>query len=346
MAAIAGGVTLVVDQPNTIPPLTTTAAFAARVREARARSACHFAVNGGVVPGAEIPALWDAGAAAFGETFLAPSTHGEGLTDTDLSCLFAAIGSLDALATVHAEEVAGIADGSLPEHASGRPAAGEVRAIERGKRLAGKCRLHFCHLTTEEAVAAAFPFTKEVTPHHLFLSMERFEEEDATGKVNPPLRTERERSRLWSAWEQIDVIASDHAPHTAEEKRSSFGTAPAGIPGVETMLPLLVAAVIAGRISLVSLVEKTSATPAALLGIPPDGFQVGNRADFSLFPRTITKIEPEDLHSRAGWSPFAGLPAVFPSHVIMGGELVFSGGEFFASHPRWFPGRGYKILRP
>jgi len=346
MAAIAGGVTVVVDQPNSVPPLNTADAFTARVADAAAHSLCHFAVNGGGVPGAEISALWEAGAMAFGETFLAPSTHGEALQDRDLMRLFGQIGRLGAYATVHAEEVTGRPAETLAAHTISRPPAGEVQAIRRAKRFAGVCRLHFCHLTTCAAVAAAAPYTKEVTPHHLFLSVGSFGDEEGRGKVNPPLRTELERAALWSAWDQIDVIASDHAPHTAPEKNTAFRNAPAGFPGVETMLPLLMAAVLEGKISLDSLVQKVSATPAAILGIPPAGFRVGDRADFSLFPRIIRKIEEEDLHSRAGWSPFTGCSAVFPRHVVMDGKIVFAEGEFIPSRPRWFAGRGYKVPRP
>jgi dihydroorotase len=343
MSALAGGVTVVVDQPNTIPPLTTTGTFTARIADARAHSVCHFAVNGGVTPGAKIYALWEAGAMAFGETFLAPSTHGEALTDPDLALLFARISQLDALATIHAEQVTGGSADSLTAHAASRPALGEVQAIGRARRLAGACRLHFCHLTTRAAVAAAAPCTKEVTPHHLFLSMESFNDTEGTGKVNPPLRTEPERTALWSVWDQIDVIASDHAPHTADEKKASFSNAPAGFPGVETMLPLFMAAVLDGKISLDSVVEKVSATPAALLGIPAAGFRVGDRADFALFPQITRKIDAGDLHSRAGWSPFTGLSAVFPTRVIMGGMQVFAEGEFMPSSPCWFAGKGYKV---
>ncbi|MDD1677026.1 MAG: amidohydrolase family protein, partial [Methanomicrobiales archaeon] len=176
MAAIAGGVTVVVDQPNTIPPLTSTGAFRARVADAAAHSLCHFAINGGVTPDAEISALWGAGAMVFGETFLAPSTHGEALTDPDLVLLFDRIRRLGALATIHAEQVTrGPAD-SLTAHDASRPAPGEVRAIGRARQLAGACRLHFCHLTTRAAVSAAAPCTQEVTPHHLFLSVEDFDD--------------------------------------------------------------------------------------------------------------------------------------------------------------------------
>jgi dihydroorotase len=342
MAAIAGGVTVVVDQPNTVPPLTTAGAFTARVREAVSGSVCNFAINGAVMQEAQIRTLWEAGAAAFGETFLAPSTHGEELADPVFEGLCAQIGALGALATIHAEDVVtGPAD-SLSSHDARRPPEGEVQAIRRTREHAGRCRLHFCHVTTREAVQAAAPWTKEVTPHHLFLSREQFDDEDGRGKVNPPLRTEHARAALWTAWDSIDVIASDHAPHTLREKSAEFSSAPAGFPGVETMLPLLMAKVEEGRISLHSVVEKTSRVPAALLGIPPAGFTVGDRADFSLFPRTARRIEEEDLHSRAGWSPFAGLHGIFPARVIMAGVQVYTNREFFPARPRWFAGMGYK----
>jgi dihydroorotase len=138
------------------------------------------------------------------------------------------------------------------------------------------------------------------------------------------------------------VIASDHAPHTAEEKLTDFPSAPSGIPGVETMVPLLLAQVIAKKIDLKSVVEKTSYTPARLLGIPRAGFEIGDRADFSLYPDTPVPIEAESLHSRCGWTPFEGHPAVFPKTVIMNGAVVYSEGEFFRQEATWFSGRGFQ----
>jgi dihydroorotase len=181
----------------------------------------------------------------------------------------------------------------------------------------------------------------EVTPHHLLLANQDFLPNDAHAKVNPPLRDKKIQEGLWNVWDNIDVIASDHAPHTAVEKTVSFREAPSGIPGVETMVPLLLAEVQRRKIPVSSLVEKVSRRPCEVLGIPPAGFQPGERADFALYPQEITVVDPRELHSRAGWTPFTGLHAIFPELVVMEGRIVYHNGEFYNPGPRWYPGRGH-----
>jgi dihydroorotase len=331
-----------VDQPNTLPPLTTVKAFRARVREAEQDSLCHFAVNAGVSPGAPLRDLFQAGSMAFGEIFLAPSTGAPGIPVEGLGSLLAEIRALGAPATIHAEQVKEIPVSDLASHGMSRPPEGEVRAIgEVKERAPGGMPLHFCHLSTADAVSACSPFASEVTPHHLLLSQEDFQPEDPRGKVNPPLRNAGDRVRLLAAWDRVTVLASDHAPHTREEKAAEFSRAPAGMPGVETMIPLLLPRVLSGEIPLASLVAKTSVNPCGVLGIPTPGFLAGQRADFGLFPREASTVRARDLHSRCGWTPFEGREAVFPATVILAGEEVFRDGDFTRGTPRWFPGRGY-----
>ena len=342
-SALAGGVTVVVDQPNTVPPINTPDALRARVSEAKSQSLCSFAINSSVTPGTPVRAMWSAGAMAFGEAFFAPSSYGGAISGRELSAALREIRSCGALATIHAEEIAGGDDGDLVSHDRVRPGAGEVRAVEsvRACNTTG-CRLHFCHMSTAASVtAAAAAGSVEVTPHHLLLSREQFRPGDASGKVNPPLRSEKERRALWTAWEKIGVIASDHAPHTPAEKQVPFRDAPPGIPGVETMVPLLIGAVLAGRVSLADVIRKTSQAPAGLLGITPAGFAPGERGDFALYPKEAVRTDPDELHSRCGWSPFAGLPAVFPRVVVLGGTVVYEEGEFSAGSPVWYAGNGY-----
>jgi dihydroorotase len=341
-SALAGGVTIVVDQPNTIPPLTTPGAFRNRVTEASAASLCSFALNSGVAPGTPFSEMWDAGAMAFGETFFASSSYGEAVSPQDLELALGRIAALGALATIHAEEVVPGEDETLLSHASLRPPSGECRAVEAvaACNTAG-CRLHFCHLSTGASVDAARG-TVEVTPHHLFLSYDRFKDTETFAKMNPPLRNAKERKDLWARWDRIDLIASDHAPHTREEKSVRFSSAPSGVPGVETMVPLLMAEVVGKRIALPDLIQKTSVAPSRLLGIPSAGFMPGNRADFALYPKEPVRIDPDLLHSRCGWTPFEGLPAVFPVITVLAGRLVYDRGDFFRGEPRWIPGRGYR----
>jgi dihydroorotase len=341
-AALAGGVTLVVDQPNTDPPLITVEAFGARVREAERDSLCHFGVNAGAVPGAPLADLWRSGAMAFGEVFLAPSTGSGGVSPGEMGGLLAEIHALGALATIHAEEEQHGQDSDLALHSEIRSMRGEVRAVEGVKGMAPQgMRLHFCHLSTADAVGASAPFTSEVTPHHLLLAQEDFPVGDPRGKVNPPLRNAADRAGLLRSWDRVSVLASDHAPHTAGEKSGEFATAPAGMPGVETMIPLLLPKVLSGEITLESLIAKTSANPCSILGIPAPGFSPGDRADFALYPGEVTTIHARDLHSRCGWTPFEGREAVFPATVILAGRMVFDHGDFLRGDNRWFPGRGY-----
>jgi len=341
-AALAGGVTLVVDQPNTDPPLTTVEAFRARVKEAERDSLCHFGVNAGAVPGAPLSDLWRAGAMAFGEIFLSPSTGSRGVSPGGMRDLLKEIRVLGALATIHAEKALKTRADDLASYSVSRSPEGEVRAVEEVKAMAlAGTRLHFCHLSTSDAVSASVPFTSEVTPHHLLLSQQDFRADDPKGKVNPPLRRDTLRERLFASWDRISVLASDHAPHTLEEKSGGFASAPAGMPGVETMIPLLIPKVLSGEITPGSLIAKTSVNPCSVLGIPAPGFSLGDRADFALYPGEVTTVQAERLHSRCGWTPFEGKEAVFPETVILGGGILFQAGDFTRGENRWFPGRGY-----
>ena len=342
MSALAGGVTVVVDQPNTVPPLTSPEAFRNRVAEAGRNSLCNFAINAGVAQGTDLIALWREGAMAFGEIFMAPSSYGEPLSPPALSAALSAIGRLGALATIHAEKAGPARPDDLAGHDLNRPAKGETEAVREVARAYGEhTRLHFCHLSAAGSVIAAGSSSREVTPHHLFLSVDQSIPGDTLRKVNPPIRSEKERRDLWRMWERIDVIASDQAPHTLREKNVPFRDAPSGIPGVETMLPLLLARMKEGLFSPASLIEKTSWRPSDLLGIPRAGFLPGERADFALYGDEVIAISADDLHSRAGWTPYEGFPAVFPSQVILGGAPAYREGEFIEAAPRWFPGRGY-----
>lgn len=342
-SAVAGGVTTIVDQPNTVPPIINRDIFAGRVAEAGNNVYCNYAVNAGVTPDADLEEMWSAGALAFGEIFAAPSSYGSAIGPEELGSALERIHKLGALATIHAEEVLDGRDDSLRAHCALRPGDGEGRAVSDVCSVAPEgAALHFCHLSSRVSLSSASCGTFEVMPHHLFLSYEMFDPKDGFGKVNPPLRSEKERKELWGLWERIDVIASDHAPHTIPEKSGDFESAPAGIPGVETMVPLLLAKVLESKITLDSVIEKTVSKPASILQIIPPGLLSGERADIAVYPRQSRPVDPDALHSRSGWTPYEGMDAVFPEVVIVNGNCVFNGGETFKGYGRWIPGRGYK----
>ncbi len=344
-SALAGGVTVVIDQPNTIPAITTREIFQNRVRVASDRSYCHFGINGGVTPEADIEGLHAAGAMAFGETFAGPSSYGEAIPKEDLASLINTISRKNGLITIHAEMVREGKDLNLKAHNILRPASGEAEAVRLIHEIAPKsAKIHFCHISSEESVVAIKKSgngTIEATPHHLFLSLENLSPDSTYAKVNPPIRTESERKNLWRYWKDIDVIGSDHAPHSKTDKSVSFDSAPSGIPGVETMIPLLMAQVAKGVIPLTDVVQKTSVAPSQILGILQSGYEPGMRADFSLYDREIEKIDSDRLSSKAGWTPFEGMDAIFPLMVLMGGEIAYDQGEFTRRSPVWLKGRGY-----
>ncbi len=341
MAALAGGVTTVVDQPNTIPPLFSREQFQNRIREASAGALCSFGVNGGVSTDSDPLPLWNAGAMAFGEIFAAPSSYGDTLTLEELRDALLAIHSLGAPATIHCEQVLPGSPETLVDHNTLRSAEGEAESFQQIRSAIPKgMKPHICHISSSQSLAVA-PGSKEVTPHHLFLSIEQFEPEDTFGRVNPPLRSEAERKALFASWNAIDLIASDHAPHTPEEKRVPFADAPSGLPGVETMLPLLMNEVVRGTFTLQSVIEKTATTPCRVLGIPPSGFGAGERSDFALYAMKPEKIQTEKLHSRCGWTPYEGMMGVFPSLVVLFGRIAYREGEYTHEPGTWMPGRGY-----
>ncbi|WP_048148873.1 dihydroorotase [Methanolacinia paynteri] len=342
-SALAGGVTHVVDQPNCIPPVKDVPSFESRLAEAKEQAFCNFSINGGVMEGADLPGMHRAGAAAFGEIFAAPSSYGEGIPEEFLGQAFLELEKIGGLATVHAETVTEGLDDSLFAHTRLRSPEGEALAVSKVIEMAPKnLRLHFCHLSCPESVnLVSGKNTFEVMPHHLLLSTEMFDNHDTFAKVNPPVRDEETRQELWKYWDRIDVLASDHAPHTIAEKSAEFSCAPSGIPGVETMIPLFLALVYRKKISLRSLIDKTTVNPARILHMNCAGFEPGMRGDFAIYPKTPELIDPERLHSLAGWTPYEGMEGVFPEKTILGGDVVYSDGEFFRGNPKWIPGDGY-----
>ena len=330
-SAVAGGVATVVDQPNSVPAIDNAEIFLKRVELAKSQAYCRFAVNGSLNDTADIKGLAEAGVLAFGEMFAAPSSYGSALTPEVIARVTKEAAALGKLITVHAEEVAPGMVHSLAEHAASRPASGETKTISLVNSLSPKeAKLHYCHISSTDSFSAMRAgSTFEVAPHHLFLSYERAENPaDTHMRMNPPLREESERKSLLAAFDKIDVIASDHAPHTIAEKSAEFASAPSGIPGVETMLPLLMNEVHAGRLNLNAVIEKTVTNPNRILGIESPAFVPGARADFALYAEYPVKIDAENLHSKCGWSPYEGMYGLFPDITVVSGVCAWKEDEF------------------
>ncbi|MFB6268938.1 MAG: dihydroorotase [Halobacterium sp.] len=342
-SAAAGGVTTVVDQPNTEPPTVTGAAFDEKVQYA-ADSVVDWGINGGVTADWEPESLFDRPLFALGEVFLADSTGDMGI-DADLfreACGRAA--DEDVVVTVHAED----ADLFAPEAreredadawSAYRTPEAEEAAVERAVAVGedAGATIHVAHTSTPEGVDAARAggATCEATPHHLFLSRDDLDDLGTFGRMNPPLRSERRREALFErlADGRVDVVATDHAPHTREEKDASIWDAPSGVPGVETALPLLLNAAREGRLSYERVRDVTAANPAEIFGVPQKGrVEAGRDADLVLFdPEDATDIRGSDRHSKCEWTPFEGMQGVFPELTLVRGSVVWD-GESVADH--------------
>lgn len=364
-AAAAGGITTVIDQPNTVPPTTDRRSFEQKLKLARGKSIVDFGINGGVTGNIEkLEELWELGVTAFGEIFMAESTGGLNINEETFEEALAEIKRLGALATIHAEdekmrlELENLLKGdvSYEYHSRVRPNSCEAAAVQKALELISKLkvRAHFCHISTLEATGMIRKekylarrenreplFTCEVTPHHLFLFIRDWERLRSFGKMNPPLRGSHSIKALVNGINDgtIDMVASDHAPHLESEKDVDIRSAPSGVPGVETLMPLMLAAVRKNILPLSRTIMLTSWNPAKAFGLDRQSkgrLGVGFDADLIIVnPRELRPIRAELLHSKAGWTPFEGMDGVFPQYTLSRGEVIWIDESINAK-----PGRG------
>ena len=345
-AAAFGGVTTVADMPNTKPPVLTERTLREKLDAVKGRSFVDYALYMGMGKGSDIARLGRA--TGLFKLYTASSTGemlvGEVHAWTNLMARCAELGGR---VTVHAEDQDAI-DRTVPvgeglhRHDSSRPAQGEAAAVARAclaARTSGHPgRVHIAHLSCALALDAfaASGCSAEVTPHHLLLDR-RMEGLGALGKVNPPLRTDADRAALWQALAdgRVPVISSDHAPHTLEEKAKPFADAPSGMPGVETMVPMAMAHVKRGELTLERLVDACAVRPAAFLGLGERAIKVGAPAHIAAYDlQCPVEVSAEDLHSKCGWTPFEGQSAVFPRLVVGPGGVLIEDGVFQQSRPQ------------
>jgi dihydroorotase len=335
-AAAAGGVTSVVDQPNTIPPTTTIKAYKKKLKLAGQKSIVDYGINAGVIENAELEQLWKLGAIAFGEIFLANSTAE--VNYTLLHSALERIAKLRGLACIHAEDSALIKQNLkkykyLTPIAYSRIRSAQCEAVAIKKvlnlnaKLKHKPRLHICHLSTKLGLKLLKQSrcTAEVTPHHLLLNLKDYSRLGNLAKVNPPLRGKMDQLALLRAFikGEVSILASDHAPHLPIEKQD-LERAPSGLPGVETMLPLLLAMVRKRFIPLQRLVNAASKHPAKIFKIKNKGeIKPGMDADLLITDLKLAKIKTSKLHSKCGWTPFEGFEAVFPKLTLLRGNIIF-----------------------
>jgi dihydroorotase (multifunctional complex type) len=224
------------------------------------------------------------------------------------------------------------------EYLLSRPARCAAMAVEKALAIleATGGALHVCHVSTAaevDLIRAAkkrgLDVTCEATPHHLCLTAAETKRLGSRAKVNPPLRTDADRDALWRGVGEgtIDIIATDHAPHTQKEKEAPFDRAPAGVPGLETMFPAVYTEGLRRGVSLRKLIERCTSKPAARFGIEGHGtLEAGIPADLTVIDcASKRRVEGTELRTKCGWSLFEGQELNgFPVLTLVGGKIVYN----------------------
>lgn len=313
-AALAGGYTTVLDMPNNVEPITTLERLEAKIDSARRQAVSDIGFHFGTLGDnfAEFPRVIDK---VKGLKIYLNVTTGNFIIDKDkLVDIYKAWPS-DKPILLHAEDDVSELVGST------------LRAVPKAT--------HICHVSSRaelefviQAKDAGLPVTCGVTPHHLFLSDKDADRLGAFGHMKPFLKPKADQDFLWQNLDYVDVIESDHAPHTKAEKDSA--NPPFGVPGLETTLPLMLTAEAEGRLTRAQLLDRLYVNPARIFDIKPDN-TTHIEVDMSEY-----EIKDEGLLTKAGWTPFAGRRVIGRvTCVILRGEAVYQNGKVLAK-----PGSG------
>lgn len=345
-AAVLGGVTAVFEMPNTEPPTTDAEALEDKLARARDRMWCdHAFYVGGTHENAKFLGELERLPGCCGvKVFMGASTGSLLVPDDD--------GVADILkhvsrrATFHSEDEYRLAErrplartGDWTSHPEVRDAISAIRSTERLVNLArtyGK-RIHVLHVTTADEIRYLADHkdvaTVEVTPQHLTLEgPEAYERLKGLAQMNPPIRDAAHRAGLWWGIEQgvADVIGSDHAPHTLEEKARPYPASPSGMPGVQTLVPVMLTHVAEGRMTLERFVDMTSAGAQRVFGVANKGRMAeGYDADLTLVDLKAKRtLNHADMATRSGWTPFEGMEVTgWPMATILRGRVVMRDGQ-------------------
>ena len=350
-AAALGGVTAVFEMPNTKPSTLTAADLADKLARAEGRAWCDVAFFvGAAAENAERLGELERLPGCAGVKIFMGSSTGSLLVAEDRDIL-QALRSGRRRVAVHAEDEARlrqryalVRDGADPTmHPVWRDVETAAIATQRLMRLAREAgrRVHVLHVTTAEEMAILATnkdiATVETTPQHLTLvAPDCYERLGTLAQMNPPIRDIRHRDALWQAVGDgvVDCIGSDHAPHTREEKEKPYPQSPSGMPGVQTLLPLLLDHMNAGRLTLERLIDLTSTGPARIYGIAGKGrIAVGYDADLTLVDLGARRtIRAAWIASRCGWTPFDGMTVTgWPAATVVRGHVVMRDDQLVGS---------------
>lgn len=316
-AALAGGFTTIMDMPNNVQPTTTLARLEEKIASAKSKTVCdigfHFGTLGDNFD--EFPKVIDKVKGL--KIYLNMTTGGFIIDKAKLIDIYKAWPS-DKPILLHAEE--------------------DVSDLVESTLKAAPKRTHICHLSSRSelefvmrAKDAGLPITCGVTPHHLFLTDKDAEKLGPYGYMKPFLKSKSDQDFIWQHLDYIDIIESDHAPHTKAEKDSD--NPPFGVPGLETTLPLMLTAEAEGRLTRKQLLAKLHGRSAEIFDVKTDQ-NTKIEVDMSEY-----EIKNENLLTKAGWSPFAGRRVIGKvQKVTLRGQTVFENGRVLAQ-----PGSGQML---
>ena len=363
-SAVLGGVTSVFEMPNTRPTTTNEAALQDKLARAKGRMHCDHAFYVGATHenAGELGELERLPGCCGVKVFMGAST-GDLLIPDDAG-VEAVLRAIRRRAAFHSEDEARLAErrplareGDWTSHPEVRDVEAAVRSTRRLLAMAERLgkRVHVLHVTTAEEVdiiaAHRAVATMEANPQHLtFTAPDIYLRLKGYAQMNPPIREARHQQGLWRGIRQgvVDVIGTDHAPHTREEKEKPYPASPSGMPGVQTLVPVMLTHVAQGRLTLERFVDLTAHGPQRVFGIADKGrLAVGYDADLTVVDLNARRtIRDEDMANRSGWTPFNGFEAQgWPLATIIRGRIIMRDDEVIA------PGEGRPLrfletLRP
>jgi dihydroorotase len=344
-AAVMGGVTTVFEMPNTNPQTTSAETLADKVRRGTHRMHCDFAFwVGGTHENASAVAELERLPGAAGIKVFMGSSTGSLLVEDDRG-VAEILRRTRRRAAFHSEDEAMLRErkslrvpGDPRSHPVWRSAEVALACTERLVRIAREtgARIHILHVSTADEMAFLRQHkdvaSVEVTPHHLTLcAPDAYERLGAFAQMNPPVRDAHHRAALWEGIDEgvADILGSDHAPHTRDEKEKDYPDTPSGMTGVQTLVPIMLDHVSGSRLTLERFVDLTSAGPKRLFGIARKGrIAVGYDADFTVVDMKRTEtIRNEWIASKSAWTPYDGVTVTgWPIGTIVRGHVVMWDG--------------------
>ncbi|MDC0477210.1 dihydroorotase [Pelagibacteraceae bacterium] len=348
-AAVLGGVTSLFEMPNTNPPTSNLVEFDKKLQLAKNRMHSNYAFYFGATPDniEQLSKLKDV-EGCCGVKLFAGSSTGKLLVDKEAD-IEKVISNSDRVVSIHSEdeEILNlrkkfIKEGDVHSHPEWRNAECAISSTRRVVKIAERYnkKIHVLHVTTKEEVDFLAMHKKnvtfEITPQHLTLyAPDCYDKLGTYAQMNPPLRTKEHYDRLWLAIKNniVDVLGSDHAPHSKENKNKNYPNTPSGMPGVQTIFPVMLDHVNNGKLTLQQLINFMCENPCKIFGIKNKGYlKEGYDADLTIadMNKEVT-IKDEMIASKCGWTPFNNHKVKgFPVGTIVNGNLVVSDGKVIA----------------